>query len=196
MVNKNNHDVSQVFLVYMALIGDVPKVALALDLPESEIQEMADREGWSDKVRRISIISKSGKQGDYERAQNRALNFVQAHQLRRNIDRVIAHISSLDASEIVERTEANGRTVLSARLLTDLAKAIQTVHEASYNALGDTVKERNLEEPNNGTALNSAALHASLIGALNRAQLSEKTPETLVKEAAVKVEELKSANPA
>lgn len=200
MVNKNKHDVSQVFLVFMALVGDVSKVALALDIPESDVQEMADREGWSDKVRRISIQSKSGKPGDWEKAQNRALNFVQCHQLRRSIDSVIAHIAikveegdSGILSLIQHKTEA--ATNYSAKLFTELAKAMQSVHEMTYSALGDTVKERDPDGDGKDAALTSAALHASLIGALNQQKLKDSTPETLVKEAVIKVEELKSANP-
>lgn len=194
-VNKNSVDVSQVFLVYMALVGDVPKVALALDMAESDVEEMAEREGWADKVRRISVMSKSGKPGDWEKAQNRALNFVQCHQLRRTVDGVIAHLASQSAVELLEKRDAHGNVQLSARIFSDLAKSMQTIHEMTYSALGDTVRERTPDGAGEGTALTSAALHASLIGALNQAKLKDATPETLVKEAVVKVEELKSANP-
>lgn len=198
MVNKNSHDVSQVFLCYMALVGDVSKVALALDIPEPEVQEMADREGWSEKVRRISIMSKSGRPGDWERAQNRALNFVQCHQLRRSIDRVIAHIADqVNKGAVLDLIEHKTKDAVnySAKLFTELAKAMQAVHEMTYSALGDTVKERDPSGDGKDAALTSAALHASLIGALNQQKLKDSTPETLVKEATVRVQELKSANP-
>lgn len=195
-MDKNQIDVSQVFLTYMALVGSVPKVAMALDIPEAIVQEMADREGWAAKVQRISVMSKSGKPGDWERAQNRALNFVQAHQLRRSIDKVISHLASRDAASIVEHTSPQGNVTLTARVFTELTKAMQAVHEMTYSALGDSVKERDPSTVDGeSVALNSAALHASLIGALNRTKLGEPSSETLVKEAVAKVEELKSANP-
>lgn len=196
MLNKNKHDISQIFLIYMALVGDIQKVSLATDVPEADIEEMAKREGWADKVRRISVMSKSGKPGDWERAQNRALNFVQVHQLRRTIDRVIAHLSEQEAKEIIEHTTHKGDLTLSARLLTDLASAMQRIHEMSYSALGDSVKERDPEGTGAGAELNSAALHASLIGALNSAKLPGTTPEAIVAETVETVQGLKSANPA
>lgn len=189
-------DVSQVFLVFMALVGDVSKTALALDIPEATVQEMADREGWADKVKRISVQSKSGKPGDWERAQNRALNFVQAHQLRRAIDRVITRINEQDAQSLIEHTSPQGNVTYTARIFTELTKAMQSCHEMTYSALGDSVKERDTSTADGETtALNSAALHAAVIGGLNRAKLAEQNSETLVREAVSKVEELKSANP-
>ncbi len=191
-MDKNRVDVSQVFLVYMALVGDVPKVALALDITEELVNELAEREGWAAKVKRISVMSKSGKPGDWERAQNRALNFVQAHQLRRSLDKVIAHLATRDAPDMIENAGPEGRVTLTGKIFTDLAKAMQAVHEMSYSALGDSVKERDTATADGeSTALNSAALHASLISALNRSKLGEASSETLVTEAVTKVQELK-----
>jgi len=195
-MDKNAIDVSQVFLTYMALIGDVPRVALALNITEDIVNELADREGWSDKVRRISVLSKSGKPGDYEKAQNRALNFVQAHQLRRQIDRAIYFISSKEIEDSLKKIDFHGNVTFTARVFAELTKAMQAAHEMTYSALGDSVKERDPSTADGEqTAINSAALHASLIGALNRTQLKEGSGETLVKAAVETVEQLRSAKP-
>lgn len=196
MIDKNRYDVAYLFQVFMVLVGDVQKVAAATDIPEAVIQELADAEGWTEKVRRISIQSKSGKPGDWEKAQNRALNFVQVHQLRRSLDRVIAHISEkVDNEQVLDLIEhkTENATNYTAKLFTELAKAMQSLHEMSYSALGDTVRERDPEGSGKDAAMTAAALHVTVIGALNNAKLKDKPSETLVKEAVAKVIELAPA---
>lgn len=198
MIDKNRYDVAYLFQVYVVLVGDVQKVAAATDLPEEVIQELADSEGWTEKVRRISVQSRSGKPGDWERAQNRALNFVQVHQLRRSLDHVIAHITKkVGENQMLELIQHNtaDTTNYTAKLFTELAKALQSLHEMSYSALGDTVRERDAEGDGKDTALAAASLHATVIGALNRAKTQDSTSESLVKEATAKLIELKSVAP-
>src|SRR4026208_1606531 len=103
-LDKSNLDVSQIFLVYMATIGDVVKTATALERSPEVVQALADNEGWVSKVRRISVMSKSEKPGDWERAQNRALSFVQGHSIRRLIDRMIKELTRMDDETLVKHT--------------------------------------------------------------------------------------------
>ncbi len=187
-------DETQVFLVYMALVGDAEKTALALDLDVSEVTRLAVRGQWYDKVRRISLQSKSGTPGDWERAQNRALNFVQCHQLRRRIDAALAHMAGLSAEQLITFTDHNGVTKLSAKLFQDIATSMKLIHEMTYAALGDTVKEREQrDEGKDPTSTNAAGLHQALINTLNTSSLTDKPAEELVAHAAQVVEGLKSA---
>lgn len=180
ILNKNHHDISQIFLVYMTLVGDAEKTALALDLDPSFVRELALKEGWAAKVARISVMSKSGQPGDWERAQNRALNFVQCHQLRRHIDEVILGLGDKDVIEMLTSVDGNGVRRVTAKLFTDLAKAMSMVHEMTYAALGDTPKEREKHQ-GDGDSLSNAGLHAALIASLNRAKLDSNPSEKLVK---------------
>lgn len=194
MSESNQHDIAQIFLVFMALVGDAEKTAIALDLKPDFVRELANQNQWTEKVQRISLVSKSGKPGDWERAQNRALNFVQCHQLRRAIDLQLAHISKLPVEEVMLLRDRDGNEKLSARIFADLATAMQKIHEMTYNALGDSVKERTAEKPSDG--LQSPNMHTAMIAALNQQRLPESTAaNTLADAANVAVDALKSANP-
>lgn len=182
-LNKNQHDISQIFLVYMALVGDAAKTALALDLDADVIEQLAKKEGWAEKVRRISLMSKSGKPGDYERAQNRALNFVQCHQLRRQIDRAIAFLSTKDPAEIVIAVTERGEVRYSAKVFTDIAKTMQSIHEMTYSALGDTVRERESND-HGGPARGVQDMHSALLLALHQTKNDHRPAEELIQSAA------------
>ena len=196
-VNKNKVDVSQVFLVFMALVGDAEKTALALDMNVEDVNDLAKKEGWVEKVRSISVMSKSGTPGDWERAQNRALNFVQCHQLRRLIDASIFNLNAKMADDpfagVVVIGEL-GQVKLTARLFVELSQAMERVHTMTYAALGDSVKERELRaetDPDNPS--NSSGLHAALISALNQgATLSKQPAENLIEAAVTTVQQATS----
>src|SRR5262245_50873198 len=98
---KEKSDIVQIFLIFMATIGDVDKTALALELDPEFVKWLAEQEGWSEKVRRLTIMSKSEKPGDWERAQNRALNYVQVHRIRMLLDRVIVQLFNCTAEELM-----------------------------------------------------------------------------------------------
>lgn len=155
----------------MATVGDAERTAAALNLTPEIVKELAEREGWNEKVRRISLMSKSEKPGDYERATNRALNFVQAHQLREMIESFLRHLRLKTPEEIegiMTTTDRLGGTHLSARFFSDMAKAVETCHAMSYAALGDTIGDRkvNAGAGANGQP-NAAGIHAAVIAALN-----------------------------
>lgn len=169
-VNKNKIDVSQCFLVYMAMIGDVEKTAAALDLDPKDVEHLARSEGWVAKIQRISVMSKSEEPGDYERAVNRALCYVQAHQAGQLMDRVMRLVTEMDDEELKETlstTQKGGNRTLSARMLADLAAAIDKCHEMKYKALDDSAGARNDRRESDGGEVKASALHATVIEALN-----------------------------
>ncbi len=190
-MTKNQADVSQIFLVYMATIGDVERTALALDIEPSFVLKLAKDEGWADKISRISLLSKSGKQGDWERGQNRALNYVQAHILRRMVDAQLVLLSDKKPEEVMLIVDKDGNEKYSAKIFLDLAATMQKVHEMTYSALGDSVKERTDKGPQGADATEDA-MHASVIAALNKTGLPTDTvPNTLADSANEAVEALK-----
>jgi hypothetical protein len=194
---KQKTDVAQVFLVFMATIGDVEKTAAALDLDPHFVGWLAEQEGWLDKVRRVSIMSKGEKPGDWERAQNRALNFVQAHRARMLMDRLILALTKQEEDEFLEhfRTQAkDGRQGFSARFFSDLMAALDKAHHLSYAALGDSVGERLEREKDEGEA-SANQIHAALLAALNNPGVQQLGSEALVAEASAAVSAERKALP-
>lgn len=169
-IDKSRLDVSQIFLCYMSLVGDCVRTAAALDMDPTVVEALAEEEGWLEKVRRISVMSKSGKPGDYERAQNRALNYIQAHRMRMTVDALLRSFDGLTPEEIVERFETldkKGDRHISARFLADLAAASEKIQALSYAALGDSVKERVERAETQDGDMTPDQLHAAVIAALN-----------------------------
>ncbi len=193
-MTKNQADVSQIFLIYMATIGDADKTAVACDVDPKFVRKLADQEGWAEKIARLSLLSKSGTPGDWERTQNRALNYVQAHLLRRVVDRQLVLLSNTEATEVLKVTDRDGNTHYSARILTDLAATMQRIHEMTYSALGDSVKERTADVPKDETS--KGGLHSSIIAMLNKTgQSAETLPATLADAATDAIASVKEAIP-
>ena len=188
---KQSVDVSQIFLVFMATIGDVEKTALAVERDPEFIAWLAEQEGWSEKVRKVSLMSKGGKPGDWERAQNRCLNFVQAHRVRMLIDRVLLELVKLPADKLEERFKSCDRhgkpNGVSARFFSDITAAMDKVHSLSYYALGDSVGERIKRVDDEGGDRSVGDIHAALIQALNCPNVRHETAEALVLEASAAV---------
>ena len=169
-LNKNVLDTSQVFLTFVALVGDVEKTAAALDLDPAVVRKLADDEGWDVKIQRVCFMSKSGKPGDWERAQHRALCWVQAHRVRGLLDRMVERFEGMDEDEIAEAVSSvakDGSRHVSARFFADLTAAMEKAHQMGYTALGDTTGERKDRQTEEGDTLNANALHAAVISALN-----------------------------
>lgn len=184
IARKQRTDVAQVFLVFMATIGNVDKTAAALDLDPEFVAWLAEQERWIEKIRRVSIMSKGEKPGDYERATNRALNFVQAHRARMLMDRLLLALTNQGEEEFLEhfRTQAkDGRQGFSARFFSDLLAAMDKAHHMSYAALGDSVSERMEREAEEKDAT-AGQIHAALIAALNAPGVQKLGSDCLVKE--------------
>lgn len=184
-IDKSKIDVSAVFLGYMALVGDAEKTALAFDLTPADVSELAEAEGWADKIKRVSVMSKSDKPGDWERAQNRALCFVQAYQIRQLINRWIHHFTGLDIEQLLARTstvDRSGSTHYSAKIVSDLVTAAEACHRMSYTALGDTVTERVDRKQATGENPTAGDMHSAVIAMLNSHHNLPVTKELLIEE--------------
>ena len=188
---KQRSDVAQIFLVFMATIGDVEKTALALELDPAFVTWLAEQEGWSEKVRRVSVMSKGGKPGDWERAQNRCLNFVQAHRVRTLIDRLLLELGKVPVEELPGKFKTVDRfgkdKGVSARFFADITAALDKVHMLSYYALGDSVGERIKRTEDEGGDRSVNDIHAALIQALNSPNVGHETSEALVLEASAAI---------
>jgi hypothetical protein len=189
MRGKNEVNVSQCFLVFMSLVGDTEKTAAALDLDPDFVRKLAKDEGWTEKIQRICLLGKSGKPGDFERAQNRALAFVQAHQTREILSRVVARFQDMSDEEILEATASVAKDG-SRHVWADLTSAMEKAHSMAYAALGDSCGERKDRSNEASDEINSAALHIAVINALNNPKVNSidvvaevvKATETQVKQ--------------
>lgn len=167
-VNKNLHDIAQIFSVYMSFVGDADQTAAALSLDPKLVQALADQEDWVTKVKHLSQMSKSGKPGDFEKAANRALNFVQAHRLRGVLTSLLTNYEAREPSDIAEVTFSTaGVQKVSCKFLSDLASAMEKVHQLTYASLGDSVAERNARLEEDGSEVSGDTLHRAVFAALN-----------------------------
>lgn len=178
-------DTEQVFLLYTTFLGDADQTAAALGVPGKYIAKLAESEKWDDRIRPILDKKKSKKPGDVERAINRALCFVQAHQYRNFLERVRRRIAGwsdgqLDdylikwepkKGKIPEGQEQEVKPVLQTRALADLAVAMQKAHEMCYMALNDTTPERSKRKEVEGEAdMSLSAIHAQLARGMAQAE--------------------------
>ena len=186
LVDKTQHDVVKIFLHFVASVGDVERTALACDLDPEIVRQLALSEGWAEKIKLLSLTSKSSglQAGEFERMQNRAMAWVQGHRLRQVLDRVICKLHEMPESELIDEIttkDKEGSKRMSARLFTDLATSLETVNGLCFAALGDTVPERKPQSA--GGAHTAAELHASLIAALNGPGAKAKPSDALIVEA-------------
>ncbi len=198
--DKTKIDCAQAFLMFMLTAGDCIRTAAALDLDPDVVRALAADEGWADKVRRVSVMSKSSKPGDYEKSVNRALNFIQSQQLREQVNRLLRSVTDMTDEELLSRAcvrTKDGGNQLSAKFLVDLTSAAEAVHRMTYNSLGDTVTER-CESAGSGpdSTSNANAMHAAIIASLSNPS-ADPGPITqrLIAEANVKATEIASAIP-
>lgn len=186
---KATTDCSQAFLMFMTLVGDVERTAYALKLDPEFVQRLADDEGWSAKIQRVSLMSRGQRPGDWERAVNRAMVFVQAHQLRTTIDKLLSEIREESGADLLAKcctVDKFGNTHYSAKFLVDLASAMEACARISFVALGDTVTERvERDEAAEGGGMKVSDLHAAIIASLSK--LGQGTAEAIVLEQAAQV---------
>lgn len=170
-IDVSNVDVAAVYIGFTALVGDVEKTALAFNLSTRVVEFLATKFDWNSKIRSISMLNKSGKPGEWEQAQNRALCFVQAHLLRSIMQRILENLNGLSRADIVKTVisqKGNGAVVFSASFYSDLASAMERCHSMCYASLADSAGDRTRAGKE---ALNSElsvdALHAAISSALN-----------------------------
>lgn len=170
MRGKNDINVVRVFLIYSAFVGDVAKTAAALNLSEDFVAKLAKDEGWNRQLEKVVLMSKGGRPGDFERAQNRALSFVQAHQTSEILNRVLQQFQDMSNEEILEAIASvakDGSRHVSGRFFADLTAAMEKCHSMKYAALGDTAGERVKRADGETEEMNATALHMAVMSALN-----------------------------
>lgn len=141
-------DRENAWLLFASFCGDVERTALALNVAPATVIQVADDEGWLQRLKPIVDLKKSGRPGDIERALNRAVNYVQAHKFRLIVERTLQRITGLSTEEfdrlILEKPGKDGirETALTTRAIADLASALEKAQAMSYAALQDTGTDR------------------------------------------------------
>jgi hypothetical protein len=135
-LRKADIDVSRVFLAFMAFSGDVSRTAVAVDLDPATVEALAVEEKWHEKMDQYSALR--AEDCNLQVQMNRALNYVQAHQLRLIVDSVISELAQskerlMESLTIVTKAGVS----FSAKPLTDLVKAAEAVQLMTARALGD-----------------------------------------------------------
>ena len=170
-------DRENAFLLYATFCGDLERTAHSLNISAPALLKLVEDEGWNKKLGPILELKKSDRPGDVERALNRALNYVQAHQMRQFVQRVIRRVTTMDEGEfekyLLTQVDAKGiaTSKLSTRALADLASAMEKAQAMTYLALNDTAQERiKRNEKDSGTA--GGELHAAIARGMAEAQAS------------------------
>lgn len=184
-------DRENLFLLYATFAGDLERTAAAAGLGTTQVLRIVDEENWTEKLKGIIELRKSGKPGDIEKAINRAISFVQAHRLRLVVDRAIRYFTGLSENDFQDQlmTGAPGTkpgeakiVKMSTRAIADLASALEKCHAAAYQALGDTASERVKAQAPSATAEAYSDLHAKIAQAMAKAGAS-KTPRAMLADA-------------
>lgn len=173
----------QAFLLYTLFCGDVVKTAQAVGCENLEIVALAKKGGWDEKISDILRLRKSNKPGDLERAINRAINYVQAHRYRAQIERVISYFHNLQprdlaellVSEVTDKLGVTKRSV-SCRAFADLSSAMEKAHAMTYLALGDTSSDRaRRKEDEEAGVVAATAMHQQIAQAMQSVALESST---------------------
>lgn len=170
-------DREQAFLLYATFCGDIERTAHSLNISPATVLKVVEDEGWNKKLASIIELKKSNRAGDLERSLNRAMNFVQAHQFRLFVQRVIRRVTGMSDDELEEYlltgySKEGKHPKLSTRALADLASALEKCHAMSYLALNDTAQERIKRNEIADAGEAAGDLHARIAKAMSEAGAS------------------------
>jgi hypothetical protein len=186
---------NKTFLLYTVFCGDIVKTAHSLGITPASVAKMADEGGWDEKISDILALRKSDKPGDLERAINRAINYVQAHRYRMQLERVIQHISGLTDGALtdllvskVKDKLGNVHASLSCRAFADLSSALEKAHTLSYLALNDTSTDRSRrKEEMDGGVMAATQMHQQIAQAMS--DIAIESPQTALEEEQLRLAE-------
>jgi hypothetical protein len=136
---------SRGFLLFASFSGDYVRTAQAAGVTLDALKECAREMHWDQKLASLMTQVRCNKPGDLERAINRSLCFVQAHQIREVLDRVVQELYAMTAEQLIAQATPQAganKGTFSARTLADLVTAAEKCHAMLYAALGDTAGER------------------------------------------------------
>lgn len=177
-------DVEQCFLAWCANGFDVAATAHSLGISAVALQRCVDDENWCARVAPIVEKIKSQKSGDFDRACNRAIAFVQGTRLRLLCERVISEMTGWSKEELRENVAPESITKdgrisqkISTRFLGDLASACEKANAICFQALSDSAMERS--KRNDSAEVPVIDMHAAIAKCMGSVGDS-KTPRSLL----------------
>lgn len=93
--DKENCDVSRLFLAYLAFLGNPTKVAIALDMQPEVVEVMAAKEDWPAKLKVYLGLRHGQALAEPDASIRRTATYIAACQLREIIQRLINQIHRL-----------------------------------------------------------------------------------------------------
>lgn len=177
-------DQARAWMCYASFSGDVDKAAIASKVPADIIRSLEHDFDWVSKLKKL----KSGAGvSDAEKTANRAVNYLQAQRLRDVLEESLRMLESPEElvkalvkfkytkEGEVEYVESTAKTLL------DLTKALESVQNMSYRALGDKLPTQadTVNEKDKGVASSVASVR-DVISALQDFAAKPHVPATVV----------------
>lgn len=143
-------DEGQVFMLFASFSGDIFRTAAAAGIDPEEVTRLAEAGKWMSRIRGLLGLKQFDKSGEIERCISRAMNFVQVNFYRRVIDRMVRKLEKMTDEEVVDFITSktyydSGQlksSTPSAKVLADIATAMEKVHWMSYQSLVDAPQDR------------------------------------------------------
>ena len=168
-------DQARAWMCYAAFSGDLEKTAIASKVPLSAIEALEHDFNWPAKLKRLKT---GAGESDAERVANRAINYLQAQRMREVMERTLKLVE--DPEELIKvlvkfkfaeegdltKIDVNPKAIL------DLSKALETVQNMSYRALGDKIPTaaETVNSGDRGTSAASVVSVRSVLSALTEMQ--------------------------
>jgi hypothetical protein len=129
MFSKDNLDVSQIFLAYLAFLGNETKVGIALKIPREVVEVLAAEEDWETKLKTYTALRHEVELPPTDQAICRTVTFIQACHLRDIIHRLLDRIhQNVDDRSLIEwmspRDPRSNRPQFNSKILFDLTRAL------------------------------------------------------------------------
>lgn len=148
------------FLLFTAFDGDLDKVRAVTGEPREELELQASAEGWRTRLEQLRLIKAEHGPEAMLRELNRHANYQQALRVRDLLSTAIEEVAKAPVDRLLYSDTQTGRT-FTAKGLSDLAKAVQTVQSLTYQALGDLQGDRKREADAGGLGASLDALAVS-----------------------------------
>jgi hypothetical protein len=125
--DKEQHDVSLIFLAYLAFLGNPMKVAIALGIQPEVVEVLAAKEDWAGKLKTYMGLRHECQLPRQDKAIRRTVNLIQARHLQAIIQRVMEHAYRMTEQDLIDwmspRDPRTNRAKLNVRMLCDLIRA-------------------------------------------------------------------------
>jgi hypothetical protein len=126
--DKEQHDISLMFLAYLAFLGNTTKVAIAIGTQPEVVEVFAAKEDWPGKLKTYMGLRHECQLSRRDKAIRRTVNLIQGRHLQSIIQRLMDHIYKMaDQDRLIDwmspRDPRTNRPKLNVRILCDLIRA-------------------------------------------------------------------------